>query len=269
MAMQSRGWQSRDRVPAEHPEAQPGISGVDFPKHCGSAIIWGLPPRRDASLAQTPPLPHSMLDPLAVPVMGRQGSAGTAPPRSFLHWETGPRDPRRDPRHRLGDASDDSSIRSSRGFATAGSYFRGISLCSTSAGFTRNRLLRWPELPHRLVPSPRGTRREGARAGGPVWQPQPQPSARSRPGPAAAAFCQISRSLLLLSGFPSPCPLPDSLVFLDASCIGSVSQRWHQAQASKSSFTNSAETLGEEPCPAHAGGHLPYGSLSIFSAFQY
>lgn len=141
MAIQS---QTGDRVVTEHTEAQPSAPGEHFPKNCSSAIILGLLSCLFALNADASPLGAG--SPNRQTRLGRNHSS-----QKLLPQENGATRPRIAPRHRPGEAADGSSACSSGGFATAGSLAPRASLSSTSAGFRRNQLLRWPGLPHQLI----------------------------------------------------------------------------------------------------------------------
>lgn len=247
MAMQS---QTGDRAVTEHPEAQPSAPGEHFPKNCSSAIILELLSCLFAL--------NTDASPLGAGSPNRQTGLGRNPSSwKLLPQESGPRDP--------GEPLATSSARPLMVPQPVAPEVSPPQALAPRASLTAQRL--------------QGSEGTGCCAGPgcPTSSSRPAGTRRSRRARLAAptlgtqlltAFPRISHSLFLLSGFPSPCPLPDSLVSLDASCIRSVLQWWHQAQASKSSF-DSAETSGEEPRLAHASRRLPCGSFPGFSAFQY
>lgn len=177
----------------------------------------GSLPHRDASSPQVLPLPHSLLDALAVPMMDKPGWAGMALPRCFSHGKQGHRTP--------GETLITGSVKPPMVPQLAP--------------------LRVPQLQARVCSHqpPKlsfcGIQRDPAAASSPCSHREherrcesPQLTASVNPQhntavPAATTFPWISCSLLPLSRLPSCCLLPDSCVSLGTSCVRNILPWWH------------------------------------------
>lgn len=196
-------------APAEPPAAQSGTLEGDLPENRVSTVTSGLLPRRDTSLAR-----------LHAPCPGNGATGPSERPSPA--------------------AADGAAARRSGAFRR-----RRLSLRPTSAGFRRNRLLRWPELPHQLVPAPRG-----ARLAAPAGGTQPPGSAGRRISPHfSLAAASVGVPVFSLA-HPA----------LGAFCIGGTEPKRLRA----------ASPIPQNPqenrhTPA---GAFPCGLLPAFSAFQ-